>query len=189
MVAIEVVVARLVSVWHYKMERIVVNIDTAFTGIGGIEVTLTLNQGAGQPSVDRPIGHPGHGYSMRGGRRRSICQSDIRVPCGNRSIECDKDKNSGSARQHKVGCASIGDDARWRTVWRTLIIWIRGWNCDGQGLFRTWAVVQSSDSCHVVCNPPDAAGSACQAPGINQLRIRSLSNSRRVGLKIGLGIV
>src|SRR5258708_20906062 len=74
---------------------------------------------------------------MGGGRRCSIRQRDVRVPCGYRPIERGKDEIGWSARrQHEIGCAAVGDDTRGRTGWRLLVIRISRWNGDDQGLFR-----------------------------------------------------
>src|SRR5258708_11927797 len=123
------------------MKGVVVNIHAAFAGIGEVQVTLTIDQGTGQAREDRAVGGLDHGYSVGGGRRCSIRQANIGVPSGDRSVERAKDEDGWPSRQHKVGCAAVGDNARGGTVRRLLVIRICGWNSDNQGLFRSWAVV------------------------------------------------
>src|ERR1700747_1067916 len=104
MVAIEVAVVRVVVVQVYKVKRVVVNIHAAFGDIGDVEVPLTTDQGAGQARVDRAVGGLDHGYSMGGGRRCSIRQGDVGVPCGDGPVERGKDEIGCSARRQVENC-------------------------------------------------------------------------------------
>ena len=77
------------------MKGVVVNIHAAFAAIGEVQVTLTIDQGTRQAREHRAVGGLDHGYSVGGGRRCSIRQANIGVPCGDRPVERDKDEDGG----------------------------------------------------------------------------------------------
>src|SRR4030088_2072211 len=127
---------------------------------------------------------------MRGWRRSPLCYSHIWVPSSDRPINGGEEKYGWRTRcQQKIRFTAIGDGTGWCACRRFLVIRIGRRDGDDQRLLGACSVVQRTEPCPFVRDPPWAARGSGPTPRVYQLRIGDRGTSCRVGNKVGLGVV
>ena len=106
------------------------------------------------------------------GRRRAAGYSDGRVPSGNGAVNGGEKKIRGRAcRQKEIRGAGIGDGARGSSRWEGLAGGVGFRNGHDEWSDGPSAVVEGTQASAVVGDPPRAAGSARDSPGIDEIGV------------------
>src|SRR3984957_4359908 len=155
------------------VEGVVVDVDRAFVEVGGVEVALAVDGGAGEAGVAGSVGGFYHHHGVRGRRRCAAGYSDGRVPSGDGAVNSGEKKIRGRARgQQEISGAGIGDGARRSPRGEGLAGGVCFRNGHDEWIDRPSAVVERTQASAVVGDPPRAAGSARDSPGIDQIGVR-----------------
>jgi hypothetical protein len=115
-----VVVAAIVIVVAKRNaeKRVVINVDSAFGEICGVEKLFAVNEGAGQPCVARTVGCSHDSYRIRGWRcyRWPAQNTDRWIPRCDGSVDRrEKKERRGFRCEQKICGAAVKDGAGWRT--------------------------------------------------------------------------
>jgi hypothetical protein len=154
------------------VEGVVVDVDRAFVEVGGIEVALAVDGGAGEAGVAGSVGGLYHHHGMRGRRRTAAGYSDGWVPSGDGAVNGGEKKIRGRAcGQEEIRGAAIGDGARGSPGGEGLAGGVCFRNGHDEWIDGPSAVVEGTQASAVVGDPPRAAGSARDSPGIDEIGV------------------
>jgi hypothetical protein len=172
------------------VEGVVVDVDGAPIEVGGVEVALALDGGAGEAGVAGAVGGLDHDDGVRGGRRSAGGYCDGWVPSGDSAVNGREEKGGGRAcSQEEVRRAGVGDGAGGRAGGEGLAVGVGFGNGHDEWVDDSSAVIEGTQASAVVGDPPGAARRAGESPGIDEMRIGDRSYAGCVRYKIDLGVV